>query len=223
MAGPPDTQFARSGDVDIAYQVIGEGDRDLVMTMGWVTNLDVMWELPELAGFLDSLSRLGRLVIFDKRGTGLSDRITGMATLEERADDIGAVMDAVGSKEAALVGWGDGAAIAAMFASSHPSRGLRSRSFDTDDYLQGRVGCPRSGHDGRDAPGGRTRLGQRALSPGGGTSARRRSTYPGLVAPLGTTIGDPERRGQASRVGGRDRPPSGSASGASANALPRTL
>jgi class 3 adenylate cyclase/pimeloyl-ACP methyl ester carboxylesterase len=122
MAGPPETQFARSGDIDIAYQVIGEGDRDLVMTMGWVTNLDVMWELPELASFLDSLSRLGRLVIFDKRGTGLSDRISGMATLEERAADVGAVMDAVGSKEAVLVGWGDGAAIAAMFASTYPSR-----------------------------------------------------------------------------------------------------
>ena len=122
MGGPPETHFARSGDIDIAYQVVGEGDRDLVMTMGWVTNLDVMWELPELAAFLDSLARLGRLVIFDKRGTGLSDRIPGMATLEERAADIGAVMDAVGSKQAALIGWGDGAAIAAMFAATHPQR-----------------------------------------------------------------------------------------------------
>jgi class 3 adenylate cyclase/pimeloyl-ACP methyl ester carboxylesterase len=119
---PVETRFARSGDVDIAYQVIGEGPRDIVMTMGWVTNLDVMWELPELAGFLDSLARLGRLVIFDKRGTGLSDRISSSVTLEERAEDIEAVMDAVGMEQAALIGWGDGAAIAAMFASSRPER-----------------------------------------------------------------------------------------------------
>src|SRR4051794_34810694 len=110
MAGPADTRFARSGDVDIAYQVLGDGDRDLVMTMGWATNLDVMWELPELAGFINALARLGRLVMFHKRGAGLSDRISGLATLEERAQDVGAVMDAVGSSEAVLVGWGDGAA-----------------------------------------------------------------------------------------------------------------
>jgi class 3 adenylate cyclase len=122
MAGPADTHFARSGDVDIAYQVVGEGDRDLVMTMGWATNLDVMWELPELAGFIRALARLGRLIIFDKRGTGLSDRVPGVPTLEERAQDVGAVMDAVGSFEAVLIGWGDGAAIAAMFASLYPTR-----------------------------------------------------------------------------------------------------
>lgn len=121
-AGPPETQFARSGGVDVAYQVLGEGDRDLVMTMGWVTNLEVMWELPELADFLQALGRLGRLIIFDKRGTGLSDRISGTATLEERAGDIGAVMDAVGSRHAVLVGWGDGGAIAAMFAATYPER-----------------------------------------------------------------------------------------------------
>jgi pimeloyl-ACP methyl ester carboxylesterase/class 3 adenylate cyclase len=117
-----ETRFARSIDVDIAYQVIGEGPLDMVMTMGWVTNLDVMWELPELASFLDALARLGRLVIFDKRGTGLSDRVSSSITLEERAEDIEAVMDAVGMEQAALIGWGDGAAIAAMFASTRPER-----------------------------------------------------------------------------------------------------
>jgi class 3 adenylate cyclase len=118
----PETQFARSGGLDIAYQVLGEGGPDLVMTMGWVTHLDVMWELPELATFLDSLAKLGRLIIFDKRGTGLSDRISGMATLEERAADVEAVMNAAGSRQATLIGWGDGAAIAAMFAATHPTR-----------------------------------------------------------------------------------------------------
>jgi class 3 adenylate cyclase/alpha-beta hydrolase superfamily lysophospholipase len=117
-----ETRFARSNDVDIAYQVIGDGPRDIVMTMGWVTNLEVMWELPEIASFLDSLSRLGRLVIFDKRGTGLSDRFSCSLTLEERAEDVEAVMNAVGIQRAALIGWGDGAAIAAMFASMRPER-----------------------------------------------------------------------------------------------------
>jgi pimeloyl-ACP methyl ester carboxylesterase/class 3 adenylate cyclase len=122
MPARVETRFARSGDVDIAYQVVGQGPRDLVMTMGWVTNLDVMWELPELASFLDSLAKLGRLVIFDKRGCGLSDRVPASITLEERAEDIEAVMDAVGSQKAVLIGWGDGAAIAAMFASTRPDR-----------------------------------------------------------------------------------------------------
>ena len=122
MSGPVETQFARSEGADIAYQVIGDGERDLVLTFGWVSHLEVMWELPELASFLDSLARLGRLIVFDKRGTGLSDRISGMATLEERAADIGAVMDAAKSDEATLIGWADGAAIAAMFASLHPTR-----------------------------------------------------------------------------------------------------
>src|SRR6516164_7460002 len=103
MAGPTETSFARSGDVDIAYQVIGHGEPDIVMTMGFVTNLEVMWELPELADFLEALSRIGRLIMFDKRGTGLSDRVAGTPTLEERAADVEAVMDATGSEQAALI------------------------------------------------------------------------------------------------------------------------
>jgi len=122
MAGTPETRFASSGDIDIAYQVIGDGDRDIVMTMGWATHLEVMWELPELAYFLDRLGALGRLIIFDKRGTGLSDRVPGMVTLEQRAEDVTAVMDAVQSKHAAFIGWGDGGAIGAMFAATNPAR-----------------------------------------------------------------------------------------------------
>ena len=80
MARAPETRFTRSGDVDIAYQIFGEGERDIVMTMGWVTHLEVMWELPELAYFLERVASLGRVIIFDKRGTGLSDRVPGMVT-----------------------------------------------------------------------------------------------------------------------------------------------
>jgi class 3 adenylate cyclase/pimeloyl-ACP methyl ester carboxylesterase len=122
MARAAETQFARSGDVDIAYQVFGEGERDIVMTMGWVTHLEVMWELPELAYFLERLGGMGRVIIFDKRGTGLSDRVPGMVTLEQRAEDVRAVMDAARSERAAFVGWADGGAIGAMFAATNPER-----------------------------------------------------------------------------------------------------
>ena len=106
MARAAETRFTRSGDVDIAYQVFGDGERDIVMTMGLVTPLEVMWELPELAYFLERLAGIGRVIIFDKRGTGLSDRVAGMVTLEQRAEDVGAVMVAAQSEQAAFVGWG---------------------------------------------------------------------------------------------------------------------
>jgi len=119
----PETRFTRAGGVDIAYQVVGTGGGlDLVFVPGWVSHLEVMWELPEFARFLDRLAGMGRLLLFDKRGTGLSDRVAGVPTLEERADDIAAVMDAAGSGRAAIAAWGDGAGIAAMFAATHPER-----------------------------------------------------------------------------------------------------
>jgi class 3 adenylate cyclase len=123
VADLPETRFTRAAGVDIAYQVVGfAAERDLVFVPGWVSHLEVMWELPEFARFLDRLAAMGRLLMFDKRGTGLSDRVAGMPTLEERADDIAAVMDAAGSDRAAVTAWGEGAAIAAMFAATHPER-----------------------------------------------------------------------------------------------------
>jgi class 3 adenylate cyclase/alpha-beta hydrolase superfamily lysophospholipase len=119
----PETRFTRVDGLDIAYQVIGpEAELDLVLVPGWVSHLEVMWELPEFARFLDRFAAIGRLIVFDKRGTGLSDRVTGMPTLEQRADDITAVMDAAGSARAAIVAFGEGAAIAAMFAATNPER-----------------------------------------------------------------------------------------------------
>jgi len=119
----PETQFTRAGDVDIAYQVVGPASAlDVVFVPGWVSHIEVMWELPEFARFLDRLASMGRLILFDKRGTGLSDRVAGIPTLEQRAEDIAAVMDAAGSGRAAIVAWGEGAAIAAMFAATHPER-----------------------------------------------------------------------------------------------------
>jgi class 3 adenylate cyclase len=123
MTEMPETRFTRAGDVDIAYQVVGDAaPLDLVFIPGWVSHLEVMWELPEFAHLLDRLAGMGRLILFDKRGTGLSDRVAGVPTLEERAEDIAAAMDAAGSARAAIAGWGEGAAIAAMFAAVHPER-----------------------------------------------------------------------------------------------------
>src|SRR6516225_10022085 len=101
MSEMPETQFTRAGDVDIAYQVVGPASAlDVVFVPGWVSHIEVMWELPEFARFLDRLASMGRLIVFDKRGTGLSDRVaeSALPTLEQRMDDIRAVMDAVGSK-----------------------------------------------------------------------------------------------------------------------------
>ncbi len=100
----PPTHYAQSGDVNIAYQVVGDGPIDLVFVMGWVSHLDYFWREPSFARFLHRLASFSRLILFDKRGTGLSDRVVELPTLEERMDDVRAVLDAVGSHQAALLG-----------------------------------------------------------------------------------------------------------------------
>jgi pimeloyl-ACP methyl ester carboxylesterase/class 3 adenylate cyclase len=120
----PETRYARSGDVNIAYQVIGDGLLDIVFVMGSVSNIEYGWEEPSLARFLRRLASFSRLILFDKRGTGLSDRVSvdALPTFEQRMDDVRAVMDAVGSERAAVVGVSDGAAMCALFAATYPER-----------------------------------------------------------------------------------------------------
>jgi pimeloyl-ACP methyl ester carboxylesterase len=118
----PDTRYAKSGDVNIAYQVVGSGPRDLVVVPGWVSNIDVFWEEPSFARLLTRLASFSRLIIFDKRGTGLSDRVSDMPSLEVRMDDVRAVMDAAGSPRAALFGYSEGAPMCALFAATYPDR-----------------------------------------------------------------------------------------------------
>ena len=141
---PPETRYAKSGDINIAYQVVGSGLRDLVLVPGWVSNLDVFWEEPTLARFLSRLASFSRLVVFDKRGTGLSDRVVDMPTLEVRMDDVRAVMDAVGSERAALYGYSEGGPMCALFAVTYPERtsalimgGAYARLTRTQDYPWG--------------------------------------------------------------------------------------
>jgi pimeloyl-ACP methyl ester carboxylesterase len=118
----PETKYTKSGPINIAYQVIGDGPIDIVYIPGWVSNIDMMWTNSRLAEFLERLAQFSRLILFDKRGTGLSDRVTELCTLEERMDDIRAVMDAAGSEQAALFGHSEGGSVSALFAATYPHR-----------------------------------------------------------------------------------------------------
>jgi pimeloyl-ACP methyl ester carboxylesterase len=120
----PETRYTKSGGVNIAYQVVGSGPLDLVYVMGWVSNLDYFWEEPSYARFLHRLASFSRLILFDKRGTGLSDRVhdSELPTLEQRMDDVRAVMDAAGSQRAALFGVSEGGPMCALFAATFPAR-----------------------------------------------------------------------------------------------------
>jgi class 3 adenylate cyclase len=117
----PRRTTSRSGDVSIAYQVVGEGPLDLIWVQGFVSNVELGWQLPSLAAFNRELASFCRLIRFDKRGTGMSDRV-GVATLETRMDDVRAVMDAVGSPRAALLGSSEGGPLALLFAATYPER-----------------------------------------------------------------------------------------------------
>lgn len=136
-----ETKYAKSGDLSIAYQVVGHGSRDLVFVMGWVSHIEMFWTEPHFARFLERLASFSRLILFDKRGTGLSDRPAHLPTLEERMDDVRAVMDAAGSERAALFGVSEGGPMCALFAATYPERttaliidGGYARSIWTPDY-----------------------------------------------------------------------------------------
>jgi pimeloyl-ACP methyl ester carboxylesterase len=120
----PTTRYAKSGDYSIAYQVVGDGPLDLVYVPGFVSHVEHAWEDPDLARFLNRLASFSRLILFDKRGTGLSDRVPvqKLPTLEERMDDVRAVMDAAGSERAALFGVSEGGPMSMLFATTHPER-----------------------------------------------------------------------------------------------------
>lgn len=140
-----ETRYARSGALSIAYKVVGHGPIDLVFVMGWVSNIDMFWTEPHFARFLDRLASFSRLIVFDKRGTGLSDRPVALPTLEERMDDVRAVMDAVGSERAALLGISEGGPMCALFAATYPERtralvidGGFARALAAPDYPWGK-------------------------------------------------------------------------------------
>ena len=141
----PETRYAQSGDVAIAYQVVGEGPFDLVFVPGFVTHVELRWRVPSFARGLEGLASFSRLILFDKRGTGMSDRVTGAPTLEARMDDLRAVMDAVGTRRAAIFGVVEGAPMSLLFAATYPERvaalvlrGGFPRTMWAPDYPWGR-------------------------------------------------------------------------------------
>ncbi len=137
----PETRYARSGDVHIAYQVFGEGELDLVIVPGFFTHLEMVWEHPPAARALGFMASFARVISFDRRGSGLSDPVAEAPTLEERMDDVRAVMDAAGSDRAALLGISEGASMSILFAATYPDRaralicwGGMARSTWAPDY-----------------------------------------------------------------------------------------
>ena len=143
----PEVRYARSGAVNIAYQVLGDGPVDLLYVPGWISHLDLYWEDPGVARFLRRLAAVFRLVVFDRRGTGLSDRVSSeeLPTLEQRMDDARAVLDAVASEEAVVFAQGYGSPLAVLFAATYPERVRALVLYDpvaktglkTDDYPWG--------------------------------------------------------------------------------------
>jgi pimeloyl-ACP methyl ester carboxylesterase len=139
----PQTRYAKSGDLNIAYQIAGDGPRDLVYVPGWVSNVEAMWDQPSMARLLQRLASFSRLILFDKRGTGLSDRVPNdsLPTLEQRMDDVRAVLDAVGSERTALFGHSEGGTMCLLFAATYPERtsalitlAVFAKRIHSDDY-----------------------------------------------------------------------------------------
>jgi class 3 adenylate cyclase/pimeloyl-ACP methyl ester carboxylesterase len=137
----PQTRYAKSGDISIAYQVIGDGGLDLVVVPGFVSHVEIAWENPGIVRLVDRLAGFARVIIFDKRGTGMSDPVEDVPTLEQRMDDVRAVMDAAGSRQAALLGFSEGGPMCILFAATYPERtaalvlsGAMARSTWAPDY-----------------------------------------------------------------------------------------
>jgi class 3 adenylate cyclase len=140
----PETRYAKSGETHIAYQVFGEGDLDLVLVPGFTTNVELIWEDESRARFHEGLASFARVISFDRRGSGLSDPVVDAPTLEQRMDDVRAVMDAAGSERAALVGISEGVPMSILFAATYPQRvqalvctGGMARSTYAEDYPWG--------------------------------------------------------------------------------------
>ena len=153
MISMPETRYAKSGDTYIAYQIMGNGPIDLVLVPGYLTHLDMQFEQPLYASFVTQLATFCRLIRFDKRGTGLSDRLSAIPTLEERMDDVRAVMDSAGSTRAALLGYSEGGPMSIVFAATYPRTDLSANFVCL--IRAACLGARQSlGHDGRAASGG---------------------------------------------------------------------
>jgi pimeloyl-ACP methyl ester carboxylesterase len=141
----PETRYSKTADgVHIAYQVVGDGPIDILFVLGWVTHIERMWEQPRIARFLERLASFSRVMLFDKRGVGLSDRVSEdrLPSLEVRMDDARAVMDAVGSERAVVLGHSEGGPMAALFAATYPERAIALILFGTSVCWNGAPDYP---------------------------------------------------------------------------------
>lgn len=137
----PKTQYAQAADVAIAYKVVGQGPRDVILVPGYLSHVELVWEIPQVVHMIERLTTFSRLIMFDKRGSGLSDPVVGAPTLEERIDDVRAVMEAVGSTQATLLGVSEGVPMSILFAATRPDLitslvlyGGMARSTWAEDY-----------------------------------------------------------------------------------------
>lgn len=191
----PRTHFASAGGIQIAYQTFGQGP-DLVVAPGWVSNVEQIWELPEAAKFYEELSKSFRVTLFDKRGTGLSDRNVGMPTLEGRMDDLRAVMDDAGIEEAIVYGVSEGGSLATIFTATYPER-VRALA------LFGTFACREKKPDYPWAPSPEEReIFYDAVRSGWSEDMDLSNTAPSLAA-------DPERMGRLARYSRSSATPSG--------------
>jgi class 3 adenylate cyclase len=196
----PETRFAKAGDLSIAYQVVGDGDVDVILVPQWLSNIEQYWEHPAAAYFMRRIASFSRLILFDKRGTGLSDPVPTTQTLEERMDDVLAVMDAVSSERAVLFGTSEGGAMATLFAATYPERcislilyGACARWIQADDYPEGRPKQIADFYGEKWIEGWGSGASLTVLAPSLSPDQRfrrwwgqfeRRSVRPGMVAPI---------------------------------------
>ena len=158
-----DVTYAKSGDVHIAYRVFGDGPRDLVLIPGTLSHVELFWELPINQYLLKRLTSFARVIVFDKRGQGLSDRVAEQ-TLEERIGDVRAVMDAAGSRRATIFGWSEGGSMSLMFSATYPERTIGPRAVRQLRVHQGGAVVGEPGAVGAIPRPGRERTGVRASS-----------------------------------------------------------
>jgi class 3 adenylate cyclase len=200
----PETRFAKAGDLSIAYQVLGEGEVDVILVPQWLSNIEQYWEHPAAAYFLRRIASFSRLIMFDKRGSGLSDSVPNTQTLEERMDDVLAVMNAVGSERAVLFGPSEGGPMAALFAATYPERcvslvlyGACARWLEAPDYPQGRPAALVAAYGERWIEGWGSGASLNVLAPSLAADPgfrrwwgrfERHSVRPGMVRPIFETI-----------------------------------
>ena len=206
----PETRYARAGELSIAYQTLGKGPVDVILVPQWLSNIEQYWEHPASSYFLRRIASFARLIIFDKRGTGLSDNAPGPQTLEERMDDVLAVMDAAGSERAVLFGASEGGPMAALFAATYPERclslamyGTLPRWLEAADYPQGRPAAVAAAYGERWIEGWGTGASLVVLSPSMARDTRfrdwwgrfeRHSARPGMVRPIIEAINETDVR-----------------------------